>query len=337
MKLTFKSELLYFNRPFKISHGIRSFTPIVLTQIEHEGLIGFGEASLPPYLNETQESVFLFLNKAAKLLASYSSSLNLENIITDIDNIAPFNTAAKASLDIALHDLIGKINNKPCWQFFNCNKENTPYTSYTLGLDKIEVMIEKVAEAESFKILKVKLNGENDKNIISEIRNITNKPIVVDVNQGWKNKYLALEMIFWLKDNNVLFVEQPMPKNNLDAAAWLFERSPLPIFADESIQRYEDMDAVKDCFHGINIKLMKCTGMQEAYKMIKKARELKLQLLIGCMSETSCAVSAAAQLSPLVDFADLDGPLLIANDLFKGIKFLDGKIILNELPGIGLF
>ncbi len=337
MKLTFKSELLYFNRPFKISHGIRSFTPIVLTQIEHEGLIGFGEASLPPYLNETQESVFLFLNKAAKLLASYSSSLNLENIITDIDNIAPFNTAAKASLDIALHDLIGKINNKPCWQFFNCNKENTPYTSYTLGLDKIEVMIEKVAEAESFKILKVKLNGENDKNIISEIRNITNKPIVVDVNQGWKNKYLALEMIFWLKDNNVLFVEQPMPKNNLDAAAWLFERSPLPIFADESIQRYEDMDAVKDCFHGINIKLMKCTGMQEAYKMIKKARELKLQLLIGCMSETSCAVSAAAQLSPLVDFADLDGPLLIANDLFKGIKFLDGKITLNELPGIGLF
>ena len=337
MKLTFKSELLYFNRPFKISHGIRSFTPIVLTQIEHEGLIGFGEASLPPYLNETQESVFLFLNKAAKLLASYSSSLNLENIITDIDNIAPFNTAAKASLDIALHDLIGKINNKPCWQFFNCNKENTPYTSYTLGIDKIEVMIEKVAEAESFKILKVKLNGENDKNIISEIRNITNKPIVVDVNQGWKNKYLALEMIFWLKDNNVLFVEQPMPKNNLDAAAWLFERSPLPIFADESIQRYEDMDAVKDCFHGINIKLMKCTGMQEAYKMIKKARELKLQLLIGCMSETSCAVSAAAQLSPLVDFADLDGPLLIANDLFKGIKFLDGKIILNELPGIGLF
>ena len=292
---------------------------------------------MPPYLNETQESVFLFLNKAAKLLASYSSSLNLENIITDIDNIAPFNTAAKASLDIALHDLIGKINNKPCWQFFNCNKENTPYTSYTLGLDKIEVMIEKVAEAESFKILKVKLNGENDKNIISEIRNITNKPIVVDVNQGWKNKYLALEMIFWLKDNNVLFVEQPMPKNNLDAAAWLFERSPLPIFADESIQRYEDMDAVKDCFHGINIKLMKCTGMQEAYKMIKKARELKLQLLIGCMSETSCAVSAAAQLSPLVDFADLDGPLLIANDLFKGIKFLDGKITLNELPGIGLF
>ena len=337
MKLTFKSELLYFNRPFKISHGIRSFTPIVLTQIEHEGLIGFGEASLPPYLNETQESVFLFLNKAAKLLASYSSSLNLENIITDIDNIAPFNTAAKASLDIALHDLIGKINNKPCWQFFNCNKENTPYTSYTLGLDKIEVMIEKVAEAESFKILKVKLNGENDKNIISEIRNITNKPIVVDVNQGWKNKYLALEMIFWLKDNNILFVEQPMPKNNLDAAAWLFERSPLPIFADESIQRYEDMDAVKDCFHGINIKLMKCTGMQEAYKMIKKARELKLQLLIGCMSETSCAVSAAAQLSPLVDFADLDGPLLIANDLFKGLKFVDGKITLNELPGIGLF
>ncbi len=143
-------------------------------------------------------------------------------------------------------------------------------------------------------------------------------------------------MIEWLTDKNVLFIEQPLPKNNFDDAAWLFERSPLPVFADESVQRFSDINNVKDCFTGINIKLMKCTGMHEAYKMIKRARELNLKVLIGCMSETSCAVSAAAQLSPLVDYADLDGPLLIKNDLFDGIEFVNGKITLKELPGIGL-
>jgi L-Ala-D/L-Glu epimerase len=180
------------------------------------------------------------------------------------------------------------------------------------------------------------LNGENDKLIINTIRSISDKPIAIDVNQGWKDKYNALEMLNWLSDKNILFVEQALPKDNSDDARWLFERSPLPLFADESIQRYADIDKVKDCFHGINIKLMKCTGMFEAYKMIKRARELNLKILIGCMSETSCAISAAAQLTPLADYADLDGALLIKNDLFDGITFLDGKIVLNEMPGIGV-
>jgi L-alanine-DL-glutamate epimerase-like enolase superfamily enzyme len=336
MELTFKPELLYFKRPFKIAHGVRLSTPIVLTQLEHQGVIGFGEASMPPYLGETHESVLFFLKKAAGLLFKHQDPFCIDAILKEIDDIAPNNSAAKASVDIALHDLVGKLKNKPCWQIFNCDKNNTPYTTYTLGIDEPEVIKEKVAEGENYKILKVKLNGENDKTIISTIRNITDKAIAIDVNQGWHDKYHALEMIEWLTDKNVLFIEQPLPKSNLDDAAWLFERSPLLLFADESIQRYSDMDKIKDCFHGINIKLMKCTGMHEAFKMITRARELNLTVLMGCMSETSCAVSAAAQLSPLVDYADLDGPLLIKNNLFDGIEFINGKITLNELPGIGV-
>lgn len=336
MELTFKAELLYFKRPFRIAHGVRLSTPIVLTQLEHEGFIGFGEASMPPYLGETHESVLFFLKKAAAVLSRHHDPFCIDAILKEIDDIAPDNTAAKASIDIALHDLVGKLKNKPCWQIFNGHKNNTPYTTYTLGIDEPDVIKEKVVEGNNFKILKIKLNGENDKTIISAVRSITNKPIAIDVNQGWNDKYLALEMIEWLYDKNVLFIEQALPKDNLDDAAWLFERSPLPLFADETIQRYSDIDTIKDCFHGINIKLMKCTGMHEAFKMINKSRELNLKVLIGCMSETSCAVSAAAQLSPLVDYADLDGPLLIKNNLFDGIEFVKGKITLNELPGIGV-
>lgn len=336
MKLIYKPEQLYFKRPFRIAHGVRTSTPIVLTQLEHEGVFGFGEASMPPYLDETHDSVLSFLKIATKRLLNHKNPFDIDTILNNIDNIAPNNTAAKASVDIALHDLVGKLQNKPCWQIFGCDKNNTPFTTYTLGIDEPEIIKEKVAEGEIYKILKVKLNGENDKSIIKAIRNITNKPIAIDVNQGWKDKYYALEMTEWLNDKNVLFVEQALFKNNLEDAAWLFERSPLPLFADESIQRYTDIDKIKDCFHGINVKLMKCTGMHEAFKMITKARELNLKVLIGCMSETSCAVSAAAQLSPLVDYADLDGPLLIKNNFFDGIEFKNGKITLNEFPGIGV-
>jgi L-alanine-DL-glutamate epimerase-like enolase superfamily enzyme len=260
----------------------------------------------------------------------------VDALLKEIDSFIQSNSSAKASIDIALHDLIGKLQNKPCWQLFGADQNNAPYTTYTLGMDEPEVVKQKIEDGADFKILKVKLNGENDKAIINHIRSITNKPIAIDVNQGWKTKEEALMMIEWLADKNVLFVEQALLKNNLEDARWLFERSPLPLYADESIQRYDDINKVKDCFHGINIKLMKCTGMHEALKMIKRARELNLKVLIGCMSETSCAISAAAQLSPFTDYADLDGALLMKNNLFDGITFTDGKITLNDSPGIGV-
>lgn len=336
MKLTFAPHTLYFRRPFKITHGVRSSTPIVITQLEQDGIIGYGEASMPPYLGESHESVLLFLKKASAILKKHNDPFDIENILSEIDRLAENNTAAKASVDIALHDLIGKLKNKPCWQLFGGDKNNTPYTTYTLGIDEPEIIKQKVIEGTEFKIIKVKLNGEDDKLIIETIRSVTDKPIAIDVNQGWTDKHHALEMIHWLNDKNVLFVEQPLPKNNYDDANWLFERSPLPLYADESIQRFPDIDKVKDCFHGINIKLMKCTGMHEAHKIITEARVKKLKILIGCMSETSCAISAAAQLSPLADHADLDGPLLIKNNLFEGVEFINGKITLSEMPGIGV-
>lgn len=336
MKLKFTPHTLYFKRPFKIAHGVRTSTPIVIVELEHEGIIGYGEASMPPYLGESHESVLAFLKQASPLLEKQKDPFQIESILSEVDLFAPDNSAAKASIDIALHDLIGKLKNKPCWQLFDADKNKAPFTTYTLGIDEPEIVKQKIEEGKDFRILKVKLNGENDKAIISNIRSITNKPIAIDVNQGWKNKEDALKMIEWLADKNVLFVEQALLKNNLEDSYWLFERSPLPLFADESIQRYNDIDDVKDCFHGINIKLMKCTGMHEAHKMILRAREFNLKVLIGCMSETSCAISAAAQLSPFSDYADLDGALLIKNNLFDGITFTEGKITLNDMPGIGV-
>lgn len=336
MKLKFTPHTLYFKRPFKIAHGVRTSTPIVIVELEHEEIIGYGEASMPPYLGESHESVLAFLKQVSPLLEKQKDPFQIESILSEVDLFAPDNSAAKASIDIALHDLTGKLKNKPCWQLFDADKNKAPFTTYTLGIDEPEIVKQKIEEGKDFRILKVKLNGENDKAIISNIRSITNKPIAIDVNQGWKNKEDALKMIEWLADKNVLFVEQALLKNNLEDSYWLFERSPLPLFADESIQRYNDIDDVKDCFHGINIKLMKCTGMHEAHKMILRAREFNLKVLIGCMSETSCAISAAAQLSPFSDYADLDGALLIKNNLFDGITFTEGKITLNDMPGIGV-
>jgi len=304
-------------------------------ELEHEGMIGYGEASMPPYLGESHETVIAFLKSSTQIIENCKNPFDIESLLQEIDLVAPHHCAAKACIDIALHDLVGKLKSKPCWQLFGADKHTTPFTTYTLGIDEPEILKQKIEEGKDYKILKVKLNGENDKAIIEIIRSMTDKPIAIDVNQGWKKKEEALEMIHWLTDKQVLFVEQALPKNNWDDARWLYERSPLPLFADESIQRYSDIEKVKACYHGINIKLMKCTGMNEAFKLIKRARELNLKVLIGCMSETSCAISAAAQLSPFADYADLDGALLIKNNLFDGITFINGKITLNDKPGIG--
>ena len=190
--------------------------------------------------------------------------------------------------------------------------------------------------AEKFRILKVKVGLENDKEMIETIRSVTDLPLAVDANQGWKDRAKALDEIFWLKEHGVVMVEQPMPKERLDDNAWITERSPLPIYADEAIQRLKDLPAIRGAYNGINIKLMKCTGMREAYRMASWARAEGMRVMVGCMTETSCAVTAAAHLSPLADFADLDGNLLISNDLFEGVLVSDGRLILPDRPGLGL-
>jgi L-alanine-DL-glutamate epimerase-like enolase superfamily enzyme len=336
MKLTFTPHTLKFKHPFTIAAGSRDSTPVVFTELAHEAHTGYGEACMPPYLGESHESVMRFLQKTEAVIERWKDPMDIEGIVHAIDKIDTGNTAAKASIDIALHDLAGKLQNKTCRQLLNSDTGKEVFTSYTIGIDSdMDVIRQKVKESGSFRILKVKLGMGNDKEMIEAIRSVSDKPLSVDVNQGWKDKHFALDMIGWLKEMNVLFVEQPLPKENIDDAAWLLERSPLPVIADEAVQRLNDIEKIKHAYSGINIKLMKCTGMHEARLMITRARELGMKVLIGCMSESSCAVSAAAQLSPLTDWTDLDGPLLINNDPFEGVQFIDGRIMMNELPGIG--
>ena len=335
MKLSWKPYELQLKHAFNISTYSRKTTPVVLTTIEYDGLVGYGEASLPPYLGETQASVIEFLKKVD--LSGFSNPLELEEIIHYIDSIAENNTAAKASVDIALHDLAGKIIGKPWHQLWGLKKENVPDTTFTIGIDTDEVVRQKVREVEGqFKILKVKLGGTEDKRMVETIRSVTALPLAVDANQGWKDKHQALDMILWLKEKGIVMIEQPMPKYNLDSIARLTEESPLPIFADESVQRLRDVERMKGVFSGINIKLMKCTGMREAWQMRNLAQALGMKVMIGCMTETSCAISAAAQLAPGLDFADLDGALLIQNDAFEGATLQNGKIIATDFPGIGI-
>jgi L-alanine-DL-glutamate epimerase-like enolase superfamily enzyme len=334
MKLSWTPYNLQLNHTFTISGYSRTTTPVVLTKIEYEGLEGYGEASLPQYLGETQASVVDFLKKID--FSAFNDPTHIEEILEYVDGIAEKNTAAKASVDIALHDLVGKIIGASWYKMYGLNKADVPDTTFTIGIDTDEVVREKTREAIGrFHILKVKVGGPDDKRMIEAIRSVTDLPLSVDANQGWKDREQALDMIFWLKEHGVVMVEQPMSKTDFDNIAWLTQHSPLPIFADESVQRLADVERTKGVFSGINIKLMKCTGMHEAWKMRNLAKALGMKVMIGCMTETSCAISAAAQLSSGLDFADLDGALLISNDCYNGATLQNGKIIATDLPGIG--
>lgn len=334
MKLSYMPYELQLRHAFNLAKYSRTTTPDVQVQIELDGIVGYGEASMPPYLGESVESVCKFLSQVD--LSQFSDPFRMEEILDYVDGIAPNNRAAKASIDIALHDLLGKIMGQPWYKIWGLSPEKAPNTSFTIGIDKADVVRQKVLEAEPYKVLKVKMGLDNDKELVEIIRSMTDRPICVDANQGWSDKHKALEMIEWLYDKNCLFVEQPMPKEMLDEMAWLREHSNLPIIADEAFQRLGDIKRFHGVYDGINIKLMKSTGLHEAYQMVTLARALDMKIMVGCMTETSCAVTAAAQISPLVDWADLDGNLLIANDRFDGIKIVNGQVTIPDRPGIGV-
>ena len=343
MVLTFEPFEARMKHVFTISGSSRSTTPIVLTRITYQGHVGYGEASMPPYLGESTASVMEFLSRVD--LSRFSSPFQLEEILTYVDNITTNNTAAKCAVDIALHDLCGKLMGQPWWKIWGWSNKNLPSTCVTVGLayapdgsiDREEVR-KKTLETLDYNLIKVKLGNteENDKTMINTIREVTDLPIVVDANQGWKEKGYALSMMEWLAARGVEMVEQPMPKLLLDEAAWLRDRSPLPIMADEACQRLSDVRKLYGAYDGINIKLMKCTGMREAREMITLAKALNMRIMMGCMTETSVAISAAAQFASQLEWAGLDGNWLIANDIFTGMKVVDGYITLEDKPGIGV-
>lgn len=334
MTISCKPFELFLKHPFSISKFTRTSTPLMLVKIAHEGFAGYGEASMVPYMGESHESAQKFLALIDWSRITYP--FNFEEITSYLDSLMPGHPAIKAAIDIALNDLHGKLINKPCYSIYGANPQHMPYTSYTVGIDTPEVIREKLKDASAFKVIKVKLGRDNDKELIETIRSVTDLPLFVDANQGWSDKKQAIDLVYWLHDQGVLLIEQPMDKNNPDGNAWLTERSPIPIIADEAVQRLNDVHLLKGAYHGINVKLMKSTGMYEGHQMIMKAKSMGMKVLIGCMSETSIATLAGIALAPLCDWADLDGPWLTTNNPFDHPTLKDGRYQLNNLPGLGL-
>ena len=334
LKLSFTPFELKLRHAFNLAKSSRTSTPGVQVKLEYEGVVGYGEASMPPYLGESIASVTKFLSKLD--LSQFNDPFKMEEILAYVDGVEAENRSAKASVDIALHDLVGKLIGQPWYKIWGLSLDKIPQSSFTIGIDTPEVVKQKIKEADDYKVIKIKFGLDNDKEMVDIIRQCTDRPICVDANRGWKTKEQALEMCEYLADKNCLFVEQPMMEDKLDDTAWIRERSPLPIIADEVFHRLPDIVKLKDYYDGINIKLMKSTGMSEAYKMITLARAFGMKIMCGCMTETSCAIAAAAQLSPLIDWADLDGNVLIAQDIFDGVKVIDGRVTPSDKPGIGV-
>ncbi|MDE5642795.1 MAG: dipeptide epimerase [Muribaculaceae bacterium] len=334
LNLKFEPYELQLRHAFNLAKSQRTTTPDVQVTLEYDGITGYGEASMPPYLGENVESVCKFLGSLD--LSQFSDPFRIEEIHDYMDSVAPGNRAAKASVDIALHDLLGKIMGQPWYKIWGLDPGKCPNTSFTITIDTPEIVNRKIDEASPYRMIKVKMGLDKDKELVEMIRAKSDVPLCVDANQGWNDREWALDMCHWLAERGCQFVEQPFDKKRLDDTAWLRERSPLPIIADEFLQRLPDVKRAAEAYDGINIKLMKSTGMHEAYKMAVLARALGMKVMLGCMTETSCAVTAAAQLAPMVDWADLDGNLLIANDRFDGIKIVDGKVTIPDRPGIGV-
>jgi L-alanine-DL-glutamate epimerase-like enolase superfamily enzyme len=331
MYLSYSYFPLELKHTFRIADFERNSTPVVFVRLEEDGLQGYGEASMPPYLSESKDTCLSFLSKVdVEKLHSNRESREYLN------HLAPGNNAAKAAIDIALHDLRLKQQGISAHNYFSADLRKMPPTSFTLGIDTMDKMAEKIKDAAPFSCIKIKLGSEDDQALINGIRKLTDKPILVDANRGWASREFAAKMIDWLSNHNCLLVEQPMPVAAWEDMQWLKSRSALPLFADESCKTLADLPKCMEVFHGINIKLMKSTGLLEAHEMILKAKENNMKLMIGCMSESSCGISAAAALAPLCDFADLDSTWLITNNPFAPMQLEEGKIKLSDEPGLGI-
>jgi L-alanine-DL-glutamate epimerase-like enolase superfamily enzyme len=244
--------------------------------------------------------------------------------------------AARAALDIALHDWVGKKLGIPVYRLLGLDPDEAPITTFSIGIDTPEITRQKVREAAEFPVLKVKVGLDTDEATIDAVRSVTDKPLRVDANEGWKDKEEALHKIEWLSARGVELIEQPLPASMLEETAWIRERSPIPVFADEACLRSSDIPGLAGAYDGVNVKLDKAGGMREGLRMIHTARACRMKVMLGCMISSSVSTTAAAHLSPLVDYADLDGNLLVANDPWEGVLVRDGRLILPDRPGLGL-
>lgn len=336
MELQYKPYQLEFKHPFGVSSNTRKTTSSIFVKITNGPYTGYGEACLPPYLGENEAETIRFLESSVPLLAAYNGDFSITAILEKIDQLDPGCNAAKAAIDIALHDLKGRMTGKPVYALLGLPKSEPRATAFTIGIDNEARLGQKIIEASDFSILKIKAGTADDQRLIRQIRKFTYKPLYVDVNQGWKDWHLVINMLNWMKEQGVVLVEQPMPVRMKEEMRRVKKLSPLPLFADESVKRLNDLESVADQFHGINIKLMKSTGIAEALAMIRGARELGLRVFLGCMAESSCATVAMAHLMGLADHLDLDAPNLYTNDPFRGPGYKDGKVLLSDEPGLGI-
>jgi L-alanine-DL-glutamate epimerase-like enolase superfamily enzyme len=325
---------LQLRHAWGLSRGTWTTRRNAFVKIERDGIAGIGEAAPIARYEETAEGAASFIEKARPILErdlwEYAVRWN------ELEALAPGEHAAKAACDMAVLDWVGKKLGTPLWKLLGLGRDKALTTTYSIGIDEVPVMQQKVREAADFGVYKIKVGSKDDRKIIEGIRAVTDKPLRVDANEGWKSKEEALEMIDWMAGLGVELIEQPMPAATLKEYEWLKERTKLPVFADESLMKASDIPRIAPYFHGLNIKLMKCGGIQEAVRMAAMARALGLRLMIGCMIESSLGISAAAAITPLFDYADLDGNLLIANDPFQGVRTVKDRLVLNEKPGLGV-
>lgn len=321
--------------PWTISRNSSRCKENVFVRLEKDGIVAYGEAAPNVRYGETALLTEQKIQQAASLFCAEDLS-NYENTGRLIDRTVTGQNCARAALDIALMDWAAKHAGLPLYALLGLDAAELPVTSYSIGIDEPDVLRQKVLRAVDYPILKIKVGTENDRAIIEAVRSVTDKPIRVDANEGWKDKDTAARRIEWLQSQRVEFIEQPMPAHMLEETAWLRQRVSLPMIADEAVITAADIPALAHAYDGINIKLMKAGGVRQALRMIRAARAVGLKVMLGCMIESSVAITAAAHLCPLVDWADLDGNLLLKDDPFSGVTVSGGRLVLNNMPGIGV-
>ena len=300
-----------------------------------DGITGHGEGAPIVRYHEDAESARKAVESVRALLLS-ANPMQFAKVMAEVFRRVPGEWAGKAAIDIALMDWVGQKLGIPLYTYFGLDPKDTPLTTFSIGIDTPEITKQKTREAADFPVLKVKVGLATDEPTIEAVRSVTKKPLRVDANEGWKDKEEAVRKINWLEKMGVEFIEQPLPAEMIEETRWVRGRVHMPIIADEACQRASDIPKLKDAFDGVNVKLDKSGGMLEAYRMIQIAKALGMKTMLGCMVSSSVTVTAAAQLSPLVDYADLDGNLLISNDPYHGVRVEKGKLILPKTPGLGL-
>lgn len=337
MKLEIERLSLETTFSFKISRSSRKFFDVFLFHLTHEGFTGLGEAAPQKYYGESPETVTAAVSDLKGRLDGTPDELHrsLSEEGGELHAALAGHPSVRAALDVALWDIKGLIENKPCCEFFDANPSNTPLTSFTIGFDEPKVIDAKVDAAARYKILKVKVGLPGDIELLDRVIARSGKKIRVDANEGWDVE-MALQKTKELYQRGVEFVEQPISHEDEEDLRTLKRLSPLPVILDESIVGPGDVARRHDQGHGVNIKLMKCGGITPAMKLIEEARTYNLKVMLGCMIETSVGITAAAHLSPLVDYADLDGNLLLASDPYAGVEVVEGKLVLPSGPGLGV-